>query len=201
MPKFVVVIVARSMVTSAPLATTICPEISAPRTWLPKPAPSMVICLPAIFSADDSEKGINLPYIKLAVLRPDTIPALVTEVLQKQANLLWYLNSRGDNYYFSKIPNLNRMILDKKELYNDSYEEELRRVVEAETGSKFRAYVWPETADNIPDNRDLKLLILRPEDRGEQIAAWMERSTLLPLLGSYEARMSANMPKPAPSKK
>ncbi|MCB0627703.1 MAG: ATP-binding protein [Pseudomonadales bacterium] len=127
------------------------------------------------FSADDSEKGINLPYIKLAVLRPDTIPALVTEVLQKQANLLWYLNSRGDNYYFSKIPNLNRMILDKKELYNDSYEEELRRVVEAETGSKFRAYVWPETADNIPDNRDLKLLILRPEDRGEQIAAWMER--------------------------
>jgi hypothetical protein len=127
------------------------------------------------FSADDSEKGINLPYIKLAVLRPDTIPALVTEVLQKQANLLWYLNSRGDNYYFSKIPNLNRMILDKKELYNDSYEEELRRVVEQETGAKFRNYVWPETADNIPDNRDLKLLILRPEDRGDQIAAWIER--------------------------
>lgn len=126
------------------------------------------------FSADDSEKGINLPYIKLAVLRPDTIPALVTDVLQKQAHLLWYLNSRGDNYYFSKIPNLNRMILDKKELYNESYEEELRQVVEAETGTKFRTYVWPETADTIPNNRELKLLILRPEDRGDQIPTWIE---------------------------
>lgn len=130
------------------------------------------------FSADDSEKGINLPYIKLAVLRPDTIPALITEVLQKQANLLWYLNSRGDNYYFSKIPNLNRMILDKKELYNESYEDELRRVIEQELGSKFRNYVWPDTADAIPDNRELKLLILRPEDRGDQITAWMERKGL-----------------------
>ena len=126
------------------------------------------------FSADDSEKGINLPYIKLAVLRPDTIPALVTDVLQKQANLLWYLNSRGDNYYFSKIPNLNRMILDKKELYNESYEDTLRQVVAREVGSKFRTYVWPETADNIPDNRELKLLILHPDDRGEQIPTWIE---------------------------
>lgn len=130
------------------------------------------------FSADDSEKGINLPYIKLAVLRADTIPALVTEVLQKQANLFWYLNSRGDTYYFSKIPNLNRMILDKKELYYESYEEELRRVVEGETGSKFRTYVWPESADNIPDNRELKLLVLRPDDQGEQISAWIERKGL-----------------------
>ena len=61
--------------------------------------------------------GINLPYIKLAVLHSDTMPALVTEVLGKLSNILWYLNSRGDAYYFSRIPNLNRMILDKKELY------------------------------------------------------------------------------------
>ena len=71
------------------------------------------------FSADTSEKGVNLPYVKLAVLHSDTMPAMVTEVLGKLANILWYLNSRGDAYYFSRIPNLNRMILDKKELYNE----------------------------------------------------------------------------------
>jgi hypothetical protein len=127
------------------------------------------------FSADESEKGINLPYIKLATMRPDTFPALVTDILQKQSNLLWYLNSRGDNYYFSKIPNLNRMILDKRELYNDSYEEELERVVKQEAGSKFSTFVWPQAVDEIGDNRDLKLIILRPEDQGKQIPHWIER--------------------------
>lgn len=76
------------------------------------------------FSADASERGINLPYIKLAVLHSDTMPAMVTEVLGKLANILWYLNSHGDAYYFSRIPNLNRMILDKKDLYNEAYEPE-----------------------------------------------------------------------------
>ena len=127
------------------------------------------------FSADDSEKGINLPYIKLAVMRGETLASMVTEILQKQANLLWYLNSRGETYYFSKIPNLNRMILDKRELYNEAYEEELEAIVKREAGSRFRTYIWPSNGDGIPDNRDLKLVILRPEDRGEEIATWIER--------------------------
>ncbi len=127
------------------------------------------------FSADESEKGINLPYVKLAVLRSDTIPALVTEVLHKLSNTLWYLDSRGDVYYFSRIPNLNRMILDKKELFNEAYEEELRAIIEGEVGFRFRAYLWPESGEGIPDNRELKLVVLHPEDSGAQIPAWIER--------------------------
>ena len=127
------------------------------------------------FSADDSEKGINLPYIKLAVMRSETYPAMVTEILQKEANLLWYLNSRGDSYYFSKIPNLNRMILDKKELYNEAFEETLRKVIEDEAGSNFRTYIWPTSSEGIPDNRELKLLILHPHDQGQHIQDWIER--------------------------
>jgi hypothetical protein len=127
------------------------------------------------FSADDSEKGVSLPYIKLAVLRADTIPPLVTDVLQKLSNLLWYLNSRADAYYFSRIPNLNRMIMDKKELFNETYEAELRSTINKEVGSKFRAYLWPENGDGLPDNRELKLVILHPEDSGARIPEWIER--------------------------
>ena len=127
------------------------------------------------FSADDSEKGISLPYIKLGVLRSDTIPPLVTEVLQRLSNELWYLNSRGDAFYFSRIPNLNRMILDKKELFNTAYEPELRAIIDKEIGGKFTPYLWPESGEVIPDNRNLKLVILRPEDSGSQIPAWIER--------------------------
>lgn len=127
------------------------------------------------FSADDSSKGINLPYIRLASMRGDTIPALVSDVLQRLSNALWYLNSRGDVYYFSDIPNLNRMIMDKKELFNESYEPKLREIIEKEIGKEFRVYVWPENGDGIPDNRDLKLVVLRPEDSGDRISQWLER--------------------------
>jgi hypothetical protein len=127
------------------------------------------------FSADDSGRGINLPYIKLAVLRSDTIPALATDVLSKLTNNLWFLNSRADSYYFSRIPNLNRMILDKKELFSASYEDELRQVIQKEIGGKFRVYLWPESSEGIPDNRELKLVILRPDDSGGRIQEWTER--------------------------
>ncbi|MEW6718341.1 MAG: DUF499 domain-containing protein [Chloroflexota bacterium] len=127
------------------------------------------------FSADDSERGISAPYIKLAVLRGDTIPAYVTDVLGKLSNTLWYLNSRADAYYFSRIPNLNRMILDKKELFNESFEPEMQAVIGKELGGKFRIYLWPESGDGIPDNRELKLVLLHPEDAGDQIPQWIER--------------------------
>ncbi len=139
------------------------------------------------FSADDSERGATLPYIKLATLHSDTMPALVTEVLGKMANTLWYLNSRGEAYYFSRIPNLNRMILDKKELFTDGYEPRLSEVIEDEIGPQgtkgppFTPYLWPETTSGrdvsavIPDNRALKLIILDPDDDGSQIPKWIER--------------------------
>jgi hypothetical protein len=126
------------------------------------------------FSGDDSEKGTLLPYIKLATIRHDTIPAMVTEVLTRLSHILWYLNSRGDNYYFSDIPNLNRMIMDKKELFNDSYEMKLEEVIESEIQNHFRTYLWPSNGDGIPDNRDLKLVVLHPNDSGDQIPNWLE---------------------------
>ena len=110
-------------------------------------------------------------------MRSDSLPSMVTEVLQKEAALLCYLNTRADRYYFSKIPNLNRMILDKKELYHDTYEEELERIIKKEAGKYLRTYIWPDASrgDMIPDNRDLKLLILHPEEGSEQIPTWIER--------------------------
>jgi hypothetical protein len=127
------------------------------------------------FTADDSEKGVSLPYVKLATLRSETIPAMVTDVLQKLSNTLWYLNSRGETFYFSRIPNLNRMILDKKELFNESYAEEMEAIIRKEAGREFDPYVWPPNGDNIPDNQALKLVILHPHQHIGQAADWLER--------------------------
>ncbi|MFP4346160.1 MAG: ATP-binding protein [Anaerolineales bacterium] len=126
------------------------------------------------FSADPSAPGVTLPYVKLAVMRSDTLPAMVTEVLHRLSNTLWYLNARGEAYYFSRVPNLNRMILDKKELYNQSYESRLREVIAAEVGNKFASYLWPESGDGIPDNRKIKLVILHPEQSWNDVQPWLE---------------------------
>jgi len=129
------------------------------------------------FAVDSSEKGATLPYVKLAVIRPETIPSLVTEVLQKQANELWYLNTRGDQYYFSRVPNLNRMVLDKKSLVQPpAVREELERRIKRELGTALRSYLWP-SPEMLPDNQELKLAVLDPENTPDlhELERWVDR--------------------------
>ena len=127
------------------------------------------------FSGDKSEKGATLERIKLAVMHKDTIPPLVTEVLQKLDKSLWYLNEKGGMYRFSKLPNLNRMILDKKELYNLTYKDEMRSILQKEVGNAFVSFLWPMRSEDIPDNREIKLVILRPEDTEDTSWEWLEK--------------------------
>ncbi|MBA4158336.1 MAG: ATP-binding protein [Gemmatimonadetes bacterium] len=130
------------------------------------------------FAADETHKGATLAYVKLAVLRPDTIAPLVTEVLQKQANELWYLNTRGDQYYFSSVPNLNRMIIDRKiGVQPGAAREELEKAIKRELGTKFRTYLWPRGSDAIPDTRELKLAVMDPDATPslDELKGWIDR--------------------------
>jgi hypothetical protein len=127
------------------------------------------------FSADASQRGIDLPYIKLAVLHHDTVPPMVTEVLQKLSSTLWYLNEKNGRYFFSRIPNLNRMILDKKELYSEAYEEELREIVRRESGKAFVTYIWEKKSEDVPDNQDIKLVILHPDFKEGDVDSWFDK--------------------------
>ncbi|NJK78334.1 MAG: hypothetical protein HC944_06655 [Nanoarchaeota archaeon] len=63
----------------------------------------------------------------------------------------------SDAHYFSRIPNLNRMILDKKELFNTTYEAELGKIIDKEVGRKLTPYLWPDSSEAIPDNLSLKI--------------------------------------------
>lgn len=118
------------------------------------------------FAADNSERGIRVPYIKLDVARTDTTLPLVTDVLQKQGQELWYLNTRGDQqYYFSDVPNLNRMVIDKKgQVQTPDVRKELKKRIQSELGNKMRSYLWPSSGDELPDNQELKLAVLDPAE-------------------------------------
>lgn len=127
------------------------------------------------FTATSYEQGLGLPYIKLDTLHLEMLPSMVTEVLQKLSNTLWYLNEKNNRYYFSKIPNLNRMIMDKKELFSESYLEELKEIVKRKSGRAFSVYVWPEKSEDIPDNQELKLIILHPNYNGGDVKSWINK--------------------------
>ena len=127
------------------------------------------------FSADKSENGATLNYIKFVVMHKDTLPSMITEVLQRLSKDLWYLNTKGDMYRFSRLPNLNRMILDKKEYYEDRYIDDMRRILDKEVGNAFVSYLWPKNSESISDNKEIKLAVLSPDQGKETADKWLEK--------------------------
>jgi hypothetical protein len=131
------------------------------------------------FAADQNERGIDLPYIKLDVARPDTPLTLVTDVLQKQRQELWYLNTHGDQeYFFSNVPNLNRVVIDKKsQVQRTSVRKELKTRIESELGNKLRTYLWSSSGNEIPDNQELKLAVLDPDENYDdrELRRWIDK--------------------------
>jgi hypothetical protein len=67
------------------------------------------------------------------------------------------------------------MILDKKELYNIMYREEMREVLTKEVGTAFCSVLWPEKSEDIADNKELKLVILRPNENDDTPGEWLEK--------------------------
>lgn len=130
------------------------------------------------FAADQSEQGIELPQIRLDVSRPDTPIALVANVLHEQRNELWYLNNEGQEYYFSNVPNLNRVVIDKKnQVQRPRIRKKLKTYIQKELGNKLRTYLWPSSGDEIPDNTELKLAVLDPDEtyKDRDLQRWVDK--------------------------
>ncbi|WP_263789501.1 ATP-binding protein [Salinibacter sp.] len=132
------------------------------------------------FAADEGERGIDLPFVKLDVARPDTTFPLITEVLNEQEQELWYLNTRnGQEYYFSNVPNLNRMVVDKKgQIQSSDVRSKLESLIRGELGTRMRTYLWPSSGDKLPDNEELKLAVLDPSENytEQELRRWVNRS-------------------------
>ncbi|MBB4069231.1 hypothetical protein GGQ18_001815 [Salinibacter ruber] len=130
------------------------------------------------FAADQGEQGIELPHIRLDVSRPDTPIALVANVLHEQRNELWYLNNKGQEYHFSNVPNLNRVVIDKKnQVQRPRVRKELKTYIQKELGNKLSTYLWPSSGDEIPDNTELKLAVLDPDEnyQDRDLRRWVDK--------------------------
>ncbi|MCX7691607.1 DUF499 domain-containing protein, partial [Thermoflexus sp.] len=132
-------------------------------------------------SAGARDLGATEEEIRTALLRPDINPAMVSEVLGRLREQLWYLRYRDRRYYFTARPNLNKVILDfEEEIARDperlarEFNERLRKMAGKGEG-KFEVVVAPPEPAAVPDHPRPTLVILSPDVKDER--EWMNQAT------------------------
>jgi hypothetical protein len=113
-----------------------------------------------------TEKGANLGEIKRIATTTGNPSSVVAEAVEGLRGKLFYLRHDSGRAYFTNQPNLNRILLTRMENINDTeineFEETLLR--KNLSGGQLKTFVWPKDGLDIPDNADLKLVILKERD-------------------------------------
>ena len=128
----------------------------------------------AIFFASFSggeKRGVGIQRLRLAVLRPEMPSAVVGDALGRLEDELWYLHVEGGSYWFFNQPNLNRVMVEKEEAVKpEQITEEIRIRLERLAGKEMRVILWPQFSQDVPDTRELKLVLLSPEQTQQRSA-------------------------------
>ncbi len=127
------------------------------------------------FSQRESSKGLTLAELKLNLIRPNIPVSLISEVLLRVYGALYFLHLEDGRYYFSHLPNLNRKIQDIKELYQENYEEEMLKEIKKHIGKEMKNFIWPTSSNDIPDNRQLKIVVIHPSLNKKSLKNWIEK--------------------------
>lgn len=129
-------------------------------------------------SAATREAGATEEEIRTALLRPDINPAMVSEVLGRLREGLWYLRYRDRRYFFTAKPNLNKVILDfESDITDERTEEALKGWLSKVAGKGadgFQVVVSPAEPQLVPD-RAQPTLVLLPLDVDDAMA-WMQKA-------------------------
>ena len=114
------------------------------------------------------EKGISGYDAKRLATTLSNPSSMVSEVIDKLSSDLFYMDKRADRYIFTTTANLNKILLDYQEDIKDNEIDELEEqaIKRNISDERFKVYVWVENSNDIPDNDNLKLILLKkPEDK------------------------------------
>lgn len=117
------------------------------------------------FSGRGGDKGVSLPWLRVALLREGIPSTIVGDAIDKLEERLWYLHAEKRTYSFKIQPNLNKVIIDREALIEskdikDYFYKKLKGMPKE---SVFVVNVWPRASSDVPDTRDLKLVLLSPD--------------------------------------
>ena len=114
-----------------------------------------------------ADRGTTVGEIKRSATTLDNPSSVIVVAVDLLKGKLFYLQNIGDRYYFKNQPNINRIILSKIDNIKEPeiIEAEKENLKSCLKGGKFRITLWTENSAEIPDNEELKLIILRKEDK------------------------------------
>lgn len=122
------------------------------------------------------ERGASLNEVKIACALPGVPSSIVVEAVEKLRQNLFYLSDEG--LFFTNQPNLIRMhLLMKGRIEERELAEEEERLLRFFLrGDELRNFLFPKSSQDIPDNKEPKLVVLRDKGRaGELWENWGTR--------------------------
>lgn len=112
-------------------------------------------------------KGITLNEIKISSTTMENPPTVISEAIEHMKLKLFYLQSSNDKYFFSNQPNLNRILLNQMDNIKEYELIDLEKSLLKNylKGNKFKIFLWEDISLNIPDNEDIKLIIMKSSNK------------------------------------
>lgn len=120
------------------------------------------------FSAG-KERGVTINELKLSTAIPNISSSIIVEAVEKLKEKLFYLSDGG--LFFTNQPNLNKVIIQIKEnISNNEVNEEIKSLIGKYVSNKyFNVKIWPNNPLDIPDDKRLKLVILKDKSDIEKL--------------------------------
>ncbi len=122
-----------------------------------------------------SRRGVDDRQVRLGSAQPNESLATFGDALRRMSERATYLYSDGGHYWYSTQPNVTSMARDRAaSVSNDLAEQELisrLRALTRERDQFRRIHVAPSSASDVPDERELRLVIIDPEydhSRGDE---------------------------------
>jgi len=112
-------------------------------------------------------KGATVPEIKRSAAPLDIVSAVIDSVFDQLEQELFFIQKFNDKYFFSNMPNINKILLTYMENIKDADVEayELELLKQKSKSQYFKVYIWEEKSNNVADDDNLKLVIIKNENR------------------------------------
>jgi hypothetical protein len=144
------------------------------------------------------KKGATEKEIKLACSDINFPSSIIVETINNLRESLFYISDSG--LFFTNQPNLNRILLDKiesvKEKDIETEEKDLLNKVVSKNNKYFTIYIWPNNSKDLPDDKKLKLVILKDKTKCKEFLEYygdkprIYRNTLIFLCQSETERIN-----------
>ena len=115
-------------------------------------------------AASGSVRGIDRSRINLGVVMPGQGAAVYNDALNRMSGDLYYLYNNDGRYYFHAEENLNKVVADRADNFDEEeIRDKIRQFMEEAVGRKSNVIVFPTSHGDIPDADFVRLVVLPPD--------------------------------------